>query len=160
MRDHEGPVRLRFGPATGHARGRRQAGQLESLVCRCHPPRHHGPRALRTIDRKGGIITEPEFTKSWEELKRERPLDEERVAAYRLIIEAQSRIAASRTRAGVTDAEIDAALEACEPANPESLSPSDLYLTTIERFVTALGGRLEGAAIFGDERIELSGLRP
>ena len=82
------------------------------------------------------------------------------MAAYRLIIEAQSRIAASRTRAGVTDAEIDAALEACEPANPESLSPSDLYLTTIERFVTALGGRLEGAAIFGDERIELSGLRP
>ena len=77
------------------------------------------------------------------------------MAAYRRIIEAQSRIAASRTRAGVTDAEIDAALEACEPADPESLSPRDLYLTTIEAFVTALGGRLDAAAVFGDERIEL-----
>lgn len=77
------------------------------------------------------------------------------MAAYRRIIEAQSRIAASRTRAGVTDAEIDAALEACEPADPESLSPRDLYLTTIEAFVTALGGRLDVAAVLGDERIEL-----
>ncbi len=77
------------------------------------------------------------------------------MAAYALILEAEHRIVAARTRAGVTDAEIDAALEACDPADPESLSPRDLYLTTIEGFVTALGGRLEVAAVFGDERLDL-----
>ncbi len=102
----------------------------------------------------------PRSTKSWEVVRKDLPIDEIRVAAYRLIIEAQSRIAASRTRAGVRDAEIDAALDACEPAHPETLSPRDLYLTTIERFVTALGGRLDVAAVFGEERIELPGLRP
>jgi hypothetical protein len=94
-------------------------------------------------------------TKPWEVVRAELPIDEERVAAYAAILEAQERIATSRTRAGVSDAEIDATLEACEPADPESLSPRDLYLTTIEGFVTALGGHLDVAAVFGDDRIDL-----
>ena len=56
-------------------------------------------------------------------IRDELPIDETRVAAYALIIDAQNRIADSRTRAGVTDAEIDAALDACEPPDLESLSP-------------------------------------
>ena len=99
----------------------------------------------------------PRSTQSWQVIREQLPIDEARVAAYRRIIEAQSRIAASRTRAGVPDGEIDAALEACEPENPESLSPQDLYLTTIARFVTELGGELDVAAVFGDERIDLPG---
>ncbi|HXD67782.1 MAG TPA: hypothetical protein VNV17_24360 [Solirubrobacteraceae bacterium] len=84
------------------------------------------------------------------------PIDEARVAAYARIIEAQNRIAASRTRSGVTDAEIDAALDQCAPPDPEALSPRDLYLTAIESFVAALGGRLDGtSAIFGEERVDL-----
>ncbi|HEY6526147.1 MAG TPA: hypothetical protein VIY10_20345 [Solirubrobacteraceae bacterium] len=84
------------------------------------------------------------------------PIDEARVAAYARIIEAQNRIAASRTRAGVTDAEIDAALDQCEPPDPEALSPRDLYPGAIELFVAALGGRLDGtSAIFGEERVDL-----
>jgi hypothetical protein len=98
----------------------------------------------------------PRSTKSWKVVRDELPIDETRVAAYALIIDAQNRIAASRTRAGVTDAEIDAALDACEPPEPESLSPRDLYLGAVESFLGALGGRLDGsAAVFGDERIEL-----
>ncbi|MGH2893054.1 MAG: hypothetical protein ACRDPM_07270 [Solirubrobacteraceae bacterium] len=77
------------------------------------------------------------------------------MAAYALILEAQERVAAARTRAGLTDAEIDRALEACEPEHPESLTDDELYLGTVARFVTALGGRLDVAAIFGDETIEL-----
>jgi hypothetical protein len=77
------------------------------------------------------------------------------VAAYERLMEAQHRIANARSRAGVTDAEIDAALEACEPPDPESLSPRDLYLTTVAGFVTALGGRLDLVAVFGEETIEL-----
>ncbi|HEX3976582.1 MAG TPA: hypothetical protein VHW96_09970 [Solirubrobacteraceae bacterium] len=89
-------------------------------------------------------------------MRDELPIDEARVAAYARIIEAQNRVAHARTRAGVTDAEIDAALDACEPPDPESLSPRDLYLAAIESFVAALGGHLDGmSAVFGDERIDL-----
>jgi hypothetical protein len=98
----------------------------------------------------------PRAAKSWKVVRQELPIDEARVAAYARIIEAQNRIAASRTRAGVTDVEIDAALDACEPPDPGSLSPTDLYLTAIEPFVAALGGRLDGgSAVFGEERIDL-----
>jgi hypothetical protein len=77
------------------------------------------------------------------------------VAAYERLMEAQHRIANARTRAGVSDAEIDRALQACEPENPESLSDDELYLGTLARFVTALGGRLDVSAVFGDETIAL-----
>ena len=98
----------------------------------------------------------PRSAKSWKVVRQELPIDEARVAAYALIIEAQNRIANARTRAGVTDAEIDAALDACEPPDPGSLSPRDLYLTAIESFVAALGGHLDGQwAVFGEERIDL-----
>ncbi len=89
-------------------------------------------------------------------IRDELPIDETRVAAYALIIDAQNRIADARIRAGATDAEIDAALDACEPPDPQALSPRDLYLTAIELFVAALGGRLDGAsALFGDAAVEL-----
>jgi len=98
----------------------------------------------------------PRAAKSWKVVRQELPIDEARVAAYARIIEAQNRIANALTGAGVTDAEIDAALDACEPPDPESLSPRDLYLAAIEPFVAALGGRLDGmAAVFGERRIEL-----
>jgi hypothetical protein len=78
------------------------------------------------------------------------------VAAYALIIEAQNRIARARTSAGVTDAEIDAALDFCGPDDPESLGPQELYLTAVERFVAALGGRLDGStAVFEDDTVDL-----
>jgi hypothetical protein len=98
----------------------------------------------------------PRSAKSWKVVRQELPIDEARVAAYAHIIEAQNRIANARTRAGVTDAEIDAALDACEPPDPGSLSPRDLYLTAIESFVGALGGHLDGSsAVFEEERIDL-----
>jgi hypothetical protein len=70
-------------------------------------------------------------------------------------MEAQHRVANARYRAGVTEAEVDTALEACEPENPESLSDEELYLVSLARFVAALGGRLDVSAVFGDETIGL-----
>ncbi|MFL5860630.1 MAG: hypothetical protein ACJ780_07610 [Solirubrobacteraceae bacterium] len=84
------------------------------------------------------------------------PVDERRVATYERVMEAQERIALARTRAGATDLEIDAALEACEPSDVESLSDEELYSGTVARFVSALGGRVEGsAAVFGDQTVPL-----
>ncbi|HEY2320820.1 MAG TPA: hypothetical protein VGH67_21110 [Solirubrobacteraceae bacterium] len=73
-------------------------------------------------------------------------------------MEAQHRIAGARSRAGVSDAEIDRALEASEPFNAAALTEEALYRATLESFVAALGGRLQGAAaVFGDETIALPG---
>jgi hypothetical protein len=65
-------------------------------------------------------------------------------------MEAQSGIATRLMRAGVADAEIERALEACESAHPEALAPEELYLGSLARFIDALGGQLRLAADFGD----------
>ena len=98
----------------------------------------------------------PRSAKSWKVVRQELPIDEARVAAYARIIEAQNRIAASRTRAG-RDRRRDRRGAGCVRASgPESLSPRDLYLGAIELFVAALGGRLDGtSAVFGEERVDL-----
>ena len=75
------------------------------------------------------------------------------MAAYERLMEAQHRIANARERAGVSDAAIDRALEACEAKNPESLTDDELYMGTLARFVAALGGHLDVVAVFGEETI-------
>jgi hypothetical protein len=89
-------------------------------------------------------------------IRSELGLDDERVATYGRIMEAQERIAAARTRAGASDEEIDRALEQCDRADAASLSDEELYDATLRSFVAALGGRLEGSmAVFANETIEL-----
>ncbi len=106
----------------------------------------------------------PRAARPWKVVRQELPIDEARVAAYAHIIEAQNRLAASRTRAGLTDAEIDAALDASQPDDPQSLSPRELYLTVAERFVAGLGGHLDGvSAVFPEDTVDLpdpGGLAP
>jgi hypothetical protein len=86
----------------------------------------------------------PETPKSWEELRREEPVNDRRVAVYRRLMEAQQLIAASRFAAGISDEAIDAAFEASVSLVPETESDEELYFGTVRRFVEALGGRLEG----------------
>ena len=98
----------------------------------------------------------PRATNSWAVVRGELPIDEERVAAYRLIVEAQGLIAAARARGGVSHEEIDRALEVCDPPNAEALTAQELYVATLGAFVTALGGHLDGStAVFADGAIAL-----
>jgi hypothetical protein len=99
---------------------------------------------------------ESEGAKSWEELRREEPLNERRVSVYRQLLEAQELVAASRMAVGVSEAAIDAAFEGSGSASPEHESDEDLYVGTLGRFVEALGGRLEGfRAAFADGSVTL-----
>jgi hypothetical protein len=86
---------------------------------------------------------ESEAPKSWEELRREEPLNERRVAVYRQLIEAQQLITAARS-VHVGDAVVTAALEASVSPAPELESDEQLYVGTLTRFVEALGGELHG----------------
>lgn len=78
--------------------------------------------------------------KSWEELRREEPLNEERVAVYRALMEAQELIAAGRS-VDLGQAAIDAALAESVSPDPENESDEELYVGTLTRYVKALGGR-------------------
>lgn len=96
-----------------------------------------------------------EFTRSWEAIRREKPLNEARVATYRRLMSAQERIAQARHRRGESWAKIEAALAAGELSDSEVDEVDDIYLCAMSRYVAALGGQLEVRAVFPDEAISL-----
>jgi hypothetical protein len=87
-----------------------------------------------------------ESARSWEELRRQRPLNEHRVDTYRQLMKSQELLGAMRG-VDVGQAAVDAALEASLSLVPESESDEELYIGTLTRYVEALGGRLE---VLGD----------
>ncbi len=95
----------------------------------------------------------PRFTKSWETVRAEKPLNEERVAEYRRVMHAQEQIAQARWRRGETDARIDQALRISELSDLELEAGEDLYMTTLARYVAALGGHLEVRGAPPEERL-------
>jgi hypothetical protein len=99
----------------------------------------------------------PRFTKSWEQVRRENPVDERLVAAYTNVLAAEERIAQARVRRGETWETIDAALAASEPftGDDDNEEEGELYLTILARFIAGLGGHLEVVAVFADEAIVL-----
>lgn len=93
------------------------------------------------------------YTKSWEAVRGEQPLDEQRVATYERLMEAEERIAVARCRRGESRAAIAEALAASELTSLEVEPEDNLYLRTLSRFVAALGGHLEVVAVFPEEAI-------
>ncbi len=85
-------------------------------------------------------------------------MNEELVAAYRRLIEAQTRITESRARHGVSDAVLKEAVAACEPEPEGAEREIDVYLAALTRFVAALGGRVEVHAVFPDETVVVPGM--
>jgi hypothetical protein len=93
------------------------------------------------------------FTRNWEIVRGERSLNEQRVATYVRLMDAQERIAQARSRRGVSDSTIDEALAVSELDDSEAEPEDDLYLGSLGRYVAALGGHLEVQAVFPDETI-------
>lgn len=93
--------------------------------------------------------------KPWEEVRRQRPLNEKRIATYVRLMEDEDKIADVLYRRGVSDDEIMRALAASEPEGATFGHELDLYLITLARFVIELGGRLELRAVFPDHTVEL-----
>jgi KaiC/GvpD/RAD55 family RecA-like ATPase len=78
--------------------------------------------------------------KPWEEVRREEPLNEARVALYQQVMEAQELIGAMRA-VDVGQAAIDAALAESASPDPENESDKQLYVRMLTRYIEALGGR-------------------
>ena len=96
----------------------------------------------------------PEYT-SWDEIRRQRGLNEERVAAYGRLGDAEARFHEARRRRGVTDAIMAQRLGGDEDEAWSVGQGNDLYLFALARHVAAAGGRLELRAVFDDEEVLL-----
>jgi hypothetical protein len=80
-------------------------------------------------------------------------VNERRVAAYQRLLEAGEQISQARHRRGESWTTIEKALAASELSDSEVPVEPDLYLSTLTRFVAALGGHVEVRAVFGEETI-------
>lgn len=89
----------------------------------------------------------------WEDIRRANPVNERRVAAHQRLLEAGEQISQARHRRGESWATIERTLAASELSDSEVRVEPDLYLTTLTRFVAALGGHVEVCAVFPEETI-------
>lgn len=62
-----------------------------------------------------------------------------------------------RERRGATQAEVAEGLGTSRPNVARIEAEEDVRVTTLERYVRALGGRLEVRAVFDDEAVDLTG---
>ncbi|MBV8710568.1 MAG: XRE family transcriptional regulator [Solirubrobacterales bacterium] len=95
------------------------------------------------------------MARNWRTVRGQRPLNERRVAAYRRLMDAELRLAEARRRRGVSQATIAEALEVSQPNVSRIEQEQDVYLSTLARYVAALGGHLEVLAVFDDETVTL-----
>jgi hypothetical protein len=93
------------------------------------------------------------FTRNWEMIREQGSLNDQRVATYERLMDAQERVARARSRRGVSDATIDEALDSSELKRADGVPEDDLYLGSLARYVAALGGHIEVLAVFPDETV-------
>ncbi|HEX4282141.1 MAG TPA: hypothetical protein VHZ27_15340 [Solirubrobacteraceae bacterium] len=88
--------------------------------------------------------------KNWREVRGDLPLNETQMAIYKRLMDAEVRLDDVRRRRGVTDTALGDAIDASEEGGAD-----DVYLSTLARYIAALGGHLEVQAVFPEERITL-----
>jgi predicted XRE-type DNA-binding protein len=78
-----------------------------------------------------------------------------RVAAMEAAIEHALLLGEIRERRSLSQNDVAEVLGASQARVSQLESQSDLYLSTLKRYIEALGGELEVAAVFDGERIEI-----
>lgn len=96
-------------------------------------------------------------TKQWQAVRRQRPLDEDAVADHKRLMEAELRLAELRRQRGVSQTQLADTLTVTQPNISRIEQEDDVYLSTLARYVAALGGRLEVRAVFEDETVTILG---
>jgi transcriptional regulator with XRE-family HTH domain len=91
----------------------------------------------------------PKLTSS-QELKRRRPPNRGRVDAIKRSVELDIALNALRERRGITQEQVAAQLETSRPNVSRIERENDLRMSTLQRYVEALGGELEIVVRFAD----------
>jgi len=96
---------------------------------------------------------------SWREVREKRaetPQQKERIERQSALLALDVALADLRRRRGVTQADLSAEL-AMSQANVSRIErEDDVLLSTLARYVTGLGGRLEIHAVFEDDDVPLT----
>ncbi len=77
------------------------------------------------------------------------------MTVYRRLMDAELRLAEVRRRRGISQATIAEALDVSQPNISRIEQEDDVYLSTLARYVAALGGHLEVRAVFDEETVTL-----
>jgi transcriptional regulator with XRE-family HTH domain len=85
---------------------------------------------------------------SAEELRRRRPPNRERVDAIKRAVELETALHELRERRGVTQEQLAARIDTSRPNVSRIERGDDIRLSTLQRYVAALGGELEIIARF------------
>lgn len=97
-------------------------------------------------------------TKAWDELKKEHYSEDEiqeirQEAAFEL---AEMKLGELRKQRGLTQEEVAERMQASQPQLSKIENSEDLYLSTLKRYIEALGGDVEIHAKFdGDEAVRV-----
>jgi hypothetical protein len=92
---------------------------------------------------------------SWRTVRGGRPLSEERMDTYQRLMNAESRLDHVRKRRAVRETAMADTLDAIEGGGDRIEPEDDLYLRTITRYVSELGGHIEVVAVFPEESVTL-----
>ncbi|SRR5487761_583508 len=79
----------------------------------------------------------------------------ERVEAYRRLMDAVLTLQRLREERGLTQVDVARALDVTQGNISRLERSDDLYLSTLSRYVAALGGHLELTAVFPDQVVPL-----
>jgi DNA-binding XRE family transcriptional regulator len=93
--------------------------------------------------------------KAWRTVRGQRALNERRVAGYRRLMDAEVRLADLRQRRGISQTTMARALTVSQPNVSRIEQEEDIYLSTLARYVAALGGHIEVLAVFPEETVTL-----
>jgi hypothetical protein len=94
-------------------------------------------------------------TRRWQDALAAHPVNPMRARVYGWLMDAQDTIAQAAYARGMSDARVQAALDAVDERMSADERREDLYLSALGYYVEALGGRLEVRAVFGGEVIGL-----
>jgi transcriptional regulator with XRE-family HTH domain len=84
------------------------------------------------------------------------PADREAIEEIKHAMTLQVRLRELRERRGATQDTVAEGLGTSRPNVSRIEAEDDMRLTTLERYVRALGGRLEVRAVFEDEAVDLT----
>lgn len=96
--------------------------------------------------------------KTLAEIRAQRPhITDEQIDAAREDVRAELALHALREHRGISQASVAEALNVSRPrAHKIERGGEDLRLSTVQRYVEALGGHLELVGVFDDERVPLT----
>lgn len=95
-------------------------------------------------------------TKNWKEVTKRSPETTERrarVEARKQAMRDAMALGEIREKRGLTQTDIASVLEVSQGRVSRLERSHDVYLSTLREYVEALGGRLEVAAVFDDDRV-------